>query len=183
MAGEVLKRHGIDPEELKRRGGALLEGFPRLDPRLEPSRVQANAFFKEGGGRDSYENALPGLKLVYLSIEPKIAREFEEEFGWKSVTLPPNYFSGQDEPLVVLDFSDWILCVRADMDEKLAYRLAQLVWERREELQSKALWSDRIYASSPVSSGLIDPGKAVTTPIPLHPGAARYYQEAGLLSK
>ncbi|MBI3940962.1 MAG: TAXI family TRAP transporter solute-binding subunit [Acidobacteria bacterium] len=177
MAHEVLRRHGIDPEELKRRGGEFLEGFPRVTG-TQISSGQANAFFQEGASRSSYGSGRP---MAFLGLEPEVAKQFEDEFGWKSVTLPPNTLAGQKDPILVLDFSDWLICVREDMSEDLAYRLAQTVVEEIKGLEQNALSNAPGLTGSIGVDFPVDPRKVGKTSIPLHPGAARYYKEKGLL--
>jgi uncharacterized protein len=68
--------------------------------------------------------------------------------------------------------------VRADLPEEVAYLLAWCLGEQRARLERyyRHLPSER----SPVTYPL-DPAKMARTPIPLHPGAERYYREYGYL--
>jgi len=166
LAFEVLKRHGIDLEEFKSWGGEFIEGTPPSS-REEISSGRANAVFQEGAYNKAWEEVVRQRPLTYLSIEPEVAKEIEEELGWTSLTVPANYYPGQDKPFLALDFSDWLICVREDMDENMAYQLARIVVEKGEELEHASL-------------NLLDPVKLAKTSIPLHPGAARYYKEKGL---
>ncbi|MBB6209167.1 TAXI family TRAP transporter solute-binding subunit [Novispirillum itersonii] len=66
-----------------------------------------------------------------------------------------------------------MLLVREDMPEDLAYQLARALWHPN---------NLRLYGRSHPSAAQMSPKQAVTaTGIPLHPGAERYYVEAGLL--
>jgi TRAP-type uncharacterized transport system substrate-binding protein len=61
---------------------------------------------------------------------------------------------------------DGIFVARADLDERLVYRLTRAFFET-----VAVVWKD-----VPGLHG-VSIGRAPSTPIPLHPGAARYYRE------
>jgi TRAP-type uncharacterized transport system substrate-binding protein len=77
-----------------------------------------------------------------------------------------------------LDFSHFLLLTTTDLPDDVAYALAWSLIERFStlEMQYRHLPPER----SPVSYP-IDPKAACRTPIPLHPGAERYFREAGHL--
>ena len=66
--------------------------------------------------------------------------------------------------------SNLLIC-RADLDETLVYQLTRAFFEALPQL-----------ARAHPAAGLIDPELAPATPIPLHPGAARYYKEKGWMN-
>ena len=62
--------------------------------------------------------------------------------------------------------------VRADLDEETVYRITKAFWDNVESISSGAPWADALsldYAVQPLG------------PMPLHPGAARYYREVGAM--
>ena len=64
------------------------------------------------------------------------------------------------------------IAVRADMDEETVYRMTKAFWDNVDQVTSEAPWAkalDLEFAAS--KRGLME----------LHPGAARYYREAGVL--
>lgn len=63
-----------------------------------------------------------------------------------------------------------LLVSRDDLDEDLAYRLTRTLFAVLPELQ-------KVHPAA----RLIDPEQAPATPIPLHPGAARYYRERQIM--
>ena len=82
------------------------------------------------------------------------------------------------EPVTTLDFSDFLMMARADLEDDVAYLLAWAMCETRDilERQYRHIPPER----SPVTYPL-DPVKIARTTIQLHPGAERYYREAGYL--
>lgn len=63
-----------------------------------------------------------------------------------------------------------LLMVAADMPEELAYRVTRLLFDQRERLST-------VHPSA--ESLEVETAREVVEPVRLHPGAERYYQEAG----
>jgi TRAP transporter TAXI family solute receptor len=66
--------------------------------------------------------------------------------------------------------ADSLLICRKDLPEEIVYRIAKAFFEVLPELSRQ---QPRV--------AQIDPSDAPATPIPLHPGAARYYRERQIL--
>ncbi len=84
--------------------------------------------------------------------------------------IPAGTYDGQDEDVSTAAIGN-ILVTHAGVSEETAYQMTKLMFENLDRLKS-----------SHAAAGDIDPAKAVEgLSIPLHPGAERYYREAGLL--
>jgi TRAP transporter TAXI family solute receptor len=81
------------------------------------------------------------------------------------MVVPAGTYEGQDADVETVGVSNLLLC-RRDLDETLAYQLTRTFFESLPQL-----------TRAHPAAGLIDPEQAPATPIPLHPGAARYYRE------
>jgi TRAP transporter TAXI family solute receptor len=79
----------------------------------------------------------------------------------KRMVIPRMTYPNQDEPVHTLGVDQLMVC-RADLDEDVVYRLL-----------------DAYFATRP-STRPPDLERAPATPIPLHPGAARYYRQREL---
>ena len=77
--------------------------------------------------------------------------------------------SPQDEATETLG-SEWPLVCRSDLSEDLVYELTREFFAQLPAM-----------ARQHREAALIDPEQAPATPIPLHPGAARYYREREIL--
>src|SRR5690606_26203830 len=85
-------------------------------------------------------------------------------------TIPAGTYDGQAEDVSTAAIGN-ILVTHAGVSEETAYQMTKLMLENL----------DRMIASHSAAAD-IDPANALTgLSIPLHPGAERYYREAGLL--
>lgn len=80
----------------------------------------------------------------------------------QTVLVPAGTYPGQSEPLQTVGV-DLVLACAADLDPNVVYRLSKAYFEG-------------LQRSAPAT----DLERAPATPIPLHPGAARYYRERAL---
>ncbi len=165
-AREILGRSGVDIEGW---GGCYLRDERPFETLAHVAEGRADAIVHEAVMLPAWQEI--GADLHFLPVEEPVLTELETELGWPDAHLPAGYFPGAPE-LHTLDFSDFLLVTRADLPEDLAYAIAWVLGETRAVLE-------RQYAHipperSPVTYPL-DPIAIGTTPIPLHPGAARYY--------
>lgn len=92
------------------------------------------------------------------------------EMGYDYVTVEANTWNGQTEEIKTVG-SQQVILVRADLDYAVAYHMAKAVCENKDDL-----------ASAVSAMSYLDPQTAGTmtlTGVPLHPGAAAYYEDAG----
>ncbi len=92
------------------------------------------------------------------AVDPTIRRD----------VFPVETYPGQEEAVETLSTPN-LLVVRADMSEELAYGLMRVLLEGKEELAGV----------HPAARGISAEYTLDVSPIPLHPGAVRYLQEAG----
>lgn len=108
-----------------------------------------------------------GVRL--LPIGPDVLARLRASYPFfKPVTIPAGTYRGQDEPVTTVAV-DNLLVVREDLDEALVHDLTRLLFESLDDL-----------ARTHVAARGIDPTAAGAAPVPLHPGAARYYRERGI---
>ena len=69
-------------------------------------------------------------------------------------------------------FAQWI--TSADMDEELVYQMTKALWHPGNR--------PVLAAAHPVAAGMSPDNALIDRSAPLHPGAARYYREIGVLA-
>ena len=118
------------------------------------------------------------VDLNFLSVEPAVLAKMRADYRWPGAEVAAGYLRGIKTPLQALEFSDFAMVCRADLPDDLAYLIAWCMCERREAIERayRHLAPER----SPVTYPLV-PAKIAKTPIPLHPGAERYYRDAGVI--
>jgi len=113
-------------------------------------------------------NAAFGIRLI--SITPDAANRIRTEYPFmRPVTIPRNTYTGQIGDIETVGIDNILIC-RADLPEQLVYRLTSTFFD-----------SLPILAQADLGAALIDPEQGPATPIPLHPGAARFYREREIL--
>ena len=85
--------------------------------------------------------------------------------------IPAGTYPGQTEDIETFGVK-CLLCVNADMDDDLAGTIAQILWESADELKERHAALSAMSEESFLYSNL---------PVPLHPGAAQFYRDQGLL--
>lgn len=161
-------------------GGCFLEA-ERPNTCIElMMRGQANAVFHEAIMTPWWRELAEARDVTFIPIESAVLDKVQSELGWPRATLPAGYFRNLEWPLETLDFSDFVLLVRADMPDDIAELLAFCIAETSKalEIQYRHIPPER----SPVTYPLTPSGMAKTA-IPLHPAAARYYASKGYIDR
>ncbi|MCZ0926087.1 TAXI family TRAP transporter solute-binding subunit [Halomonas janggokensis] len=105
------------------------------------------------------------IRIIGLSDEEVAnAREAVEVFA--PYQLHEGLYEGMDETVQTIGIPN-VLVVNSDMDEELAYQLTQLLFENTDEL----------IAVHPAANDTTVEFTMESTPVPLHPGAIRYFEE------
>jgi uncharacterized protein len=166
IAERVLKAAGVDPARdlTPERLGVSESAAALKDGRID-------AFFFSGGLPTAAVMELaatPGTSIRLLSDADLVPR-LNETFGplYGLLDVPEGTYRGT--PAARVSTVRNLMMVRTDMPDDLAYRIARLLFEKKAELA----------AVHPAARDL-DPARASVAPVPFHPGAIRYFREAGV---
>lgn len=110
-----------------------------------------------------------GYKLLEFTDE-QIARADGGLGLWTRYVIPAATYPGQDQDIQTVAKSN-LLVARKDVDPEVVYQVIKAVFENLDFLRNI---HDAMYETS-VDRALVG------VPMPLHPGALRYFQEIGLL--
>ena len=143
----------------------------RLDPAVAAQAVgqgRLDAMFFSGGIPTAAIADLARITPIGLvdlgGFVPLLRSRYGEVYVER--TIPASAY-GLGRSTVTVGVANY-LAVADTMDERITYRVTRALFEHR----------DRLAAAHPEGSRL-DRGTAISTlPLPLHPGAARYYREA-----
>ncbi|EAS48799.1 periplasmic solute receptor, TRAP-type transporter [Aurantimonas manganoxydans SI85-9A1] len=130
---------------------------------------QLDATLQSAGlGVASIRDLASSLPITVVAVPAEIAEKLGAPFA--AAEIPAGTYDGQDAAVPTLAITN-ILVTSAEVDEELAYQMTKQLFENLPEL----------IAAHNAAEG-IDPKTAgKNLPVPLHPGAERYYKEAGLL--
>ncbi|MFC9502782.1 TAXI family TRAP transporter solute-binding subunit [Streptomyces sp. NPDC057002] len=165
-AHEVLTRSGVD---ITGWSGELLEDERPFESLDHVKEGRANAIVHEAIMLPAWQEF--GRDMNFLEVEDGVLDGLHDDFGWPASVVDDGYFPGRSA-FKTLDFSDFLVLTRADLADDVAYAIAWVLGETRHiiEGQYRHLAPER----SPITYPL-DPVTMGKAPIPLHPGAARYY--------
>lgn len=107
------------------------------------------------------------IRILPLSEEEVTAAQ-EKEPVFAAYTLRKGLYEGMDEAVSTISIPN-VLVVNSAMDEELAYQITKNMFEHVDEL----------IAVHPAANDTTPEFALSSTPIPLHPGAIRWYEEAG----
>ncbi|MEU4483071.1 TAXI family TRAP transporter solute-binding subunit [Micromonospora sp. NPDC023966] len=163
IAGRLLTAGGIDPDRDIQR---LNLSLPETVKRMRAGSLDA-MFFSGGlptpGINDLLASAPGAFRLLPLTelIEPLGAR-----YGsvYTTATLPKEVY-GTPAATPTITVANVIL-VAADMPDQLAYDLTRVLFT----------WQGELIRVHPEAANFTRESAALTEPIPLHPGAMRYYR-------
>jgi TRAP transporter TAXI family solute receptor len=105
------------------------------------------------------------LDVDYSLIE-KTANRFAKEFF--PITIPGGTYRGQDSDTHTVGHGNYLMCL-ANWDEEYAYTFVKTVFENQDYMQ-------KVHAAA---GNLTPANGSKNGGIPLHPGAERYFKEAG----
>ena len=108
--------------------------------------------------------------VTLLSFTTDQAQQADGGMGlWTPYTIPAGTYTGQDEDVSTIAQPNF-LAVRADVDEDAVYLLTKTMYENL----------DFLHAIHKATTAMDIERAIAGLPLPLHPGAARYYQEVGI---
>ncbi|NND91293.1 MAG: TAXI family TRAP transporter solute-binding subunit [Granulosicoccus sp.] len=106
--------------------------------------------------------------LLTVTGEEAVAMDSGREL-WTPYTIAAGTYPGQDADIMTIAQPNF-LAVNADVDENHVYLLTKTIYENLPFLQ----------AIHPATKAMNIDAAMAGLPVPLHPGAARYYREVGL---
>jgi len=180
LVEQLFRAHGISPEDIERWGGSFIEvlGAPGAAGKVRDSEADI--------GCHEYWKAFYRLTdvkpVTILPVTDAAMGTLADRFGYRPNFVRKDLF-GPGNPandVQVVDYSDWLVMVNANVPDDIAYVAAKIAVEEKER------GYERLYL------GQTDRQRSADVPVDpktmwnnvgvaLHPGAERYYREAGLM--
>jgi len=163
----ILDYYGLTKKNLESWGGRFAFIMAREKPDFDVM-ISAIGSLANNPESNAWYEMSQKYDLRYLELAPDLRAKMATEFGLSNVELPLGYLRGVTRAIPSLGRSGDAILVRDDAPNGFAYDVAKAVDQYRERLK----WFDRPYSYD---------SRTVWQDfdVPLHPGAARYYREAG----
>ncbi len=107
------------------------------------------------------------IRMVSLTDE-QVTAAAEADPTFTPLSLPGGTYEGVGDDVATIGVPN-VLVVSSEMDEETVYQITKAMFENISELQ----------AVHPAANETTIEFTMSATPVPLHPGAIRYYEEAG----
>ncbi|AAN69548.1 MULTISPECIES: TAXI family TRAP transporter solute-binding subunit [Pseudomonas] len=131
---------------------------------------QLDATLQSSGlGQAAIRDLAATLPVVFVPIPAEVVTRIGNN-AYQPATIPANTYDGQSADVSTAAINN-ILVTRADIGDDLAYQMTKLIFENLPRLVTAHAAAKDIQAEN----------AAKNLPIPLHPGAARYFKEKNLL--
>ncbi|HNQ76510.1 MAG TPA: TAXI family TRAP transporter solute-binding subunit, partial [Pseudothauera hydrothermalis] len=131
---------------------------------------QLDATLQSAGlGVASIRDLANAVKIVVIPVPPEVVAKIGDA-AYQPVVIPANTYEGQTTDVPTAGVRN-ILVTHAGVPEDVVYRMAKSMFEHL----------DQLVAAHAAAKAIKPEGAADNLPLPLHPGAERYYREAGLL--
>ncbi|MFP4568639.1 TAXI family TRAP transporter solute-binding subunit [Rhodosalinus sp.] len=163
-ARRILEANGITYDDID----AQRLNFNETADALRDGDIDAG-FWSVGPPTSSIMNlaATRDIRLVPLSDE-EVQAGIDQHGTFAAYSLRAGIYEGVEEAVPTIAVPN-VLVVHADMDEDLAYQITMNMFENVDEL----------IAVHPAANDTTVDFALGATPIPMHPGALRYYEETG----
>lgn len=166
MSKAILREHGVDPEnDIKPYYLSFDEGLTKLvDGDVDAS------FFVAGTPTAAMMNAASTGNVDLIDVDDAVLDKLVEKYPYfEKYTIPANTYKGIDSDVKTLKIMTNIFA-KSTISEEAAYEFVKNALEGVEDYES---------AHKVVQE--ITPETVWKVPIPLHPGAEKYYREIGVL--
>lgn len=169
----LLEYLGVTEDDIKSWGGSIVHGGGSdLSSMVKDGKLDYMLDHTSPSSSTMTEIAMT-CDVEFMQWEDATVEYFVKEKGFQRVTLPANSFSGQTTEITNPGTPDCIF-VRSDLEEDVVYNLTKIMCENRDYLVSVL--------------GSVEPFDPATCwesekvgGIELHPGAAKYFKEAGYM--
>lgn len=169
MAKVILKEYGFD---LKRDVKIANLSQSESVQALKDGIIDV-AFFNFAFPASAVMDLAATRDIDLVSLEPDMVDKITKKYGYyiRSV-IPANTYVDEPEDTLCLGDSN-VMVAHRDLDEETAYKIVKAIFE------NVTTGKYALINIHPIAKQLT-PRNAVNSPIPLHPGALRYFKEKGV---
>lgn len=173
IAQAVLKAHGIDLEGDSFTGmNSFLGDSERMDMLRDRQLDTITGLLPLDNSTLQSMSMTPGIKLI--SMDPAVIEDIQAQVpGLEKIVIEPYAFDDKQSEEITTVAAITSLYCRDDVDEEIVYQITKAIYENASTLYQ--------YFGEENSVILDNPLAGIDENMPVHPGAARFYREIGLM--
>lgn len=161
----LLAAHGLSYDDLTVLNGSYLTAADML------ADGKADAAFMGGAiPIPAVVQLCASQDVVFLPFADDAVEKLKEYPFYFPVTIPADKYSDLDRDFQGINVGSMQLISHANVDEDLVYHFTKIMYEHRDEIAAK----------HPAGKAINPKNVVRDTGTPFHPGAIRYYREAGI---
>lgn len=122
-----------------------------------------------GLGVSSLRDLATSQKIVVVPIPPDVVKKVGDP-AYQPAMIPANTYEGQDSAVPAVAIQNFLV-TRVGVSDDVVYRMVKAVFEN----------NDALVAAHTAAKDIRKENAITSLPAPLHPGAAKYFREIGLL--
>ena len=164
-ARSIFKAAGLSYEDLGK-----VEFLPYAESMELIKNRQLDATLQSSGlGMAAIRDLAASIKIHFVPIPEDVIRKIGSA-AYQPGVIPPNTYDGQTEAVPTATITN-IFVTQSGVADDLAYQMTKLLFDNL----------DRLATAHSAAKAISLEKAAKNLPLPLHPGAVRFYQEKGLL--
>ena len=122
-----------------------------------------------GLGVSSLRDLATSQKIVVVPIPADVVKKIGDA-AYQPAMIPANTYEGQDHDVPAVAIQNFLV-TRADLPADVVYKMTKAVFENK----------DALVAAHTAAKGIDKMNAVKSLPVPLHPGAEKYFKEIGAL--
>jgi hypothetical protein len=164
---KLLEFYKVDIQTIEKWGGKIMRaGYPDQIELMKDKHVEA-VFENTYIPANPVMQIQPFRKLKFISFGQKHV-PFFRELGFVEYKIPANSYENQAQPIFTFA-SGSVMIVNTKVPDEVVYNITKVLVEKADEIKNIPTLKNW------------DPKKGIQNlPAPLHPGAEKYFKEAGL---
>jgi TRAP transporter TAXI family solute receptor len=165
---KILMEYGYDYAGLETQGSSVVQGAQQGLADAFANRQIDIYTNTVGTNSGDMQEAIAARNGRVMPLPENVRKTLVEKWGYVPSVIPAGTYEGQDEDIPTVNLSTVILTT-AEMDDEIVYRMVKALAENHDRM-IEAYGGFSRWSPEEVHVGL---------PIPVHPGAERYFKERG----
>ena len=164
-ARAILKAAGLSYADLSK-----VEYLPFGESVELMKNRQLDATLQSAGlGVASIRDLATSVKIIVIAVPADVVKKVGDE-AYQVAVIPANTYTGQTTDIATAAIPNFLV-THSGVSDELAYQMAKTMYDNL----------DTLYAAHNAAKAIKRENALNGMPVPLHPGAARYYKEIGLI--